>query len=275
MTLVDTHTHLYVDQFVDDREAVVRRARSVGVERMYLPNIDAGSIEALLALEKSDPQACIAMMGLHPCSVGPDYQEQLRMVRNWLEERPFAAIGEIGMDLYWDKTHADEQRKAFLTQVEWALEFSLPIVIHSRETIDQLIELVRGVGDVNLRGIFHCFTGTVEQARQIIDLGFYLGIGGVLTFKNSGLDQTVAKLPLDRLVLETDSPYLAPVPHRGKRNESSYVLNVAEKLAEVHGISLREVAERTTQNANAVLGQSNPAYETGQNQATMGKPVSS
>lgn len=274
MTLIDTHTHLYVEQFAEDREEVVRRAKNVGVERMYLPNIDVGSIEGLLALEASDPQSCIAMMGLHPCSVKDDYQEQLGQIRSWLEKRPFAAVGEIGMDLYWDQTYEKEQEKAFLTQVEWALEFDRPIVIHSRETIDQLIKLVREVGDSHLRGIFHCFTGTVEQAEQIMELGFYLGIGGVLTFKNSGLDKTVAQLPLERLVLETDAPYLAPVPHRGKRNESAYVLNVAEKLADVQGISLKAVAEQTTANANTLFGLSNPAYETGQNQAAMGGPVS-
>lgn len=274
MTLVDTHTHLYVDQFVDDSDAVVRRAKHIGIRRMYLPNIDVHSIESMLALEEGNPQSCIAMMGLHPCSVGSDYQEQLRVIRQWLDRRPFAAIGEIGMDLYWDKTHEAEQKKAFLTQVEWALEFDYPIVIHSRETIDQLISLVREVDDANLRGIFHCFTGSVEQAEQIIDLGFYLGIGGVVTFKNSGLDQTVARLPLDRMVLETDSPYLAPVPHRGKRNESSYLLNVAEKIAEVQNINLKEVADQTTRNANILFGQTNPAYESGPNQGAAGKSLS-
>jgi len=274
MTLIDTHTHLYVDQFADDRDSVVKRAKNVGITRMYLPNIDVGSIDAMLALEESDPQACIAMMGLHPCSVADDYEAQLAVIRQWLDRRPFAAIGEIGMDLYWDKTHEEEQKKAFLTQVEWALEFDYPIVIHSRETTDQLISLIQEVGDANLRGIFHCFTGSVAQAEQIMDLGFYMGLGGVLTFKNSGLDKTVAGLPLERMVLETDSPYLAPVPHRGKRNESSYILNVAEKLAEVYGISLGEVAEQTTKNANSLFGLSNPAYETGQNRLAADRSVS-
>lgn len=253
MRLVDTHTHLYVAQFDEDRRAVVERALSLGIDRLYLPNIDQHSIAALLALEEAYPQHCRAMMGLHPCSVGADYLDQLRIIKAWLDKRRFAAVGEIGMDLYWDKTYRKEQEDAFLQQVEWALAFDLPIVIHSRETIDLLIDLVRSVHQPNLRGIFHCFTGTKAQGEAIIDLGFYLGIGGVLTFKNAGVDQVVGQLPLDRMVLETDSPYLAPAPHRGKRNESSYLLVIAEKLAQVHGVPLAEVAEMTTRNAKAVF----------------------
>jgi len=252
--LVDTHAHLYAGRFDQDREAMLQRAFDAGVEAIYLPNIDGDSIEAMLQLEAAYPRRCFAMMGLHPCSVDAGYEAALAKTKEWLDRRDFCAVGEIGIDLYWDKTFVDEQRAAFLTQVGWAVERELPVVIHSRESIDMIIELLQELSDDRLRGIFHCFTGDARQAQAAIDLGFYLGIGGVLTFKNSGLDQVLKTIDLAHLVLETDAPYLAPAPHRGKRNESAYVRLVAERLAAVQGRSMEAVARQTTRNAYAVFG---------------------
>lgn len=254
MQLIDTHAHLYAEEFDADRTEMLQRALDTGLTHMYLPNIDSSSIEGMLALEAQFPGQCLAMMGLHPCYVKENYREELAIVKSWLEKRSFPAIGEIGIDLYWDKTFVREQEEAFLTQVEWAKQYDLPIVIHSRESMDLIIELLKPVRHSRLRGIFHCFTGTVAQAEAAIELGFLLGIGGVLTFKKSGLDAVLSEIDLKHLVLETDAPYLAPTPFRGKRNESSYLLKVAEKLAEVKGVNLNEVAEVTTQNALQLLG---------------------
>lgn len=232
---------------------MMARAAAAGVERFLLPNIDKESIPALLALEAAYAGRCFAMMGLHPCSVGDDYEEALAAVRDHLDRRDFIAVGEIGIDLYWDKTNLDRQREAFLRQVAWALELDRPIVIHSRESTEVLIELLQQVKASNLRGVFHCFTGDRQQAETIIDMGFSLGIGGVLTFKNGALAPVVAELPLQALVLETDAPYLAPAPYRGRRNESAYVRLVAEKLADVKGIALEEVISTTTANAQKLF----------------------
>lgn len=251
--LIDTHAHLYAKAFNNDRDAMLARAKEQGVSRFLLPNIDQESIEGMLALEAAYPDECYAMMGLHPCSVKANYKEELAIVRQWWEKRDFIAMGEIGIDLYWDKTFLAEQKEAFLQQVEWALEFDRPIVIHARDSMDILIDLVRGVGDPALRGVFHCFTGNIAQAQAILDMGFYLGIGGVLTYKNSGLTETMTALPLDQVILETDSPYLAPVPKRGKRNESAYVRWVAEHLAAAKGMDLEEIARITTQNARTLF----------------------
>lgn len=234
---------------------MVQRALEAGVKKMYLPNIDSSSIDAMLALETAFPAHCFAMMGLHPSSVAANYKEELAIVREWLERRPFHAVGEMGIDLYWDKTFVKEQQDAFLIQCEWAKEFNIPIVIHSREAMDMTIDLVREMKDERLRGIFHCFTGTVAQAEKIMELEFYLGIGGVLTYPNAGLDKTLEPIELDYVVLETDSPYLPPVPHRGKRNESAYVKLVAEKLAQVKGVTLEEIARITTHNALQIFSQ--------------------
>ena len=223
MKLIDTHTHLYAKQFNSDRDAMIQRAVEQGVEQFFLPNIDRESIEGMLALEAAYPERCFAMMGLHPCSVKDNYEEELAIVRHWLDRRKFCAVGEIGIDLYWDKTFFEQQKQAFLTQIEWAMEFDIPIVIHSRESTDIIIDILTEVKEDRLRGIFHCFGGTEEQARRIIKLGFFLGIGGVLTYKNSGLGDALKDISLEHIVLETDSPYLAPVPYRGKRNESAYV----------------------------------------------------
>lgn len=254
MLFVDTHAHLYADQFKDDQEEMLQRSFDQKVERICLPNIDSTSIEGMLDLESRFPNHCFPMMGLHPCSVKHNYKEELAIVESWLDKRPFCAVGEIGIDLYWDKTFFEEQKEAFLIQLDWAKNLRIPIVIHARESLDILIDLVKKEKDDRLTGIFHCFGGSIEQANAIIDLDFYMGIGGVLTFKKSGLDKTLAEVPLDRLVLETDAPYLAPTPFRGKRNESAYIRQIAEKLSHVKDVDLKDIAQSTTQNAAKVFG---------------------
>lgn len=253
MQLIDTHTHLYVKGFRSDIGQVMERAEKEGVSKFYLPAIDSEDIPSMLELEAKYPGKCIAMMGLHPCSVKDNYREELAIVAGWLGKRSFAAVGEIGLDYYWDKTHIAEQKQAFHDQIEWALQYRLPIVIHSRESMADCIDIVQEHQKGALGGIFHCFTGDLASARKIIDTGFYLGIGGVLTYKNSGLAAVLKEIPLEHLVLETDSPYLTPVPFRGKRNESSYIKYVAEKLAEVKGVSIEEVAAVTTANAQKIF----------------------
>jgi len=254
MLFVDTHAHLYAKQFEEDQAEMLQRSFDQKIERICLPNIDSTSIKAMLDLESAYPQQCFAMMGLHPCSVKENYKEELATVKEWLDRRSFCAVGEIGIDLYWDKSFFAQQKEAFIQQIQWAKDLNLPIVIHAREATDIIIDIIRQEKAANLRGIFHCFGGSVEQAKTIIDLGFYLGIGGVLTFKKSGLDQVLVDVPLERLVLETDAPYLAPSPFRGKRNESAYIRRVADRLAEVKNIDLAEVAEVTTRNAAEIFG---------------------
>lgn len=251
--LIDTHTHLYVPQFDKDRTEAVERAIAAGVEQFFLPNIDSTSIDSMLQLEKQYPQRCFAMMGLHPCSVKENFEAELAIVKEWLDKRAFVAVGEIGLDLYWDKTFLAQQKAAFRTQINWAKALDIPIVIHSRESTKEVIEILRLEQDERLRGIFHCFGGSVAEANAITELGFYLGIGGVATFKKSGLDKTLAQVDLQHLVLETDSPYLAPTPYRGKRNESSYVRLVAEKVAAIKQVPFAEVAQITTKNAQAIF----------------------
>lgn len=253
--LTDTHTHLYLPAFDQNRQEVIERALQQGVERMFLPNIDSGSIVPLYELCRQYPENCFPMLGLHPCSVDENFREELRIVEESLEKYPCYAIGEIGMDLYWDKSRIKEQEEAFRIQVRWAVERNLPIVIHSRESFDEIYALLLEEKDPKLRGIFHCFTGDYDQARKAVDAGFYLGIGGVVTFKNSGLAETLsAGISPDHIVLETDSPYLAPAPNRGTRNESSYLVHVAAKLAEIYGISENEIARRTTANSRLIFG---------------------
>ncbi len=255
MVLTDTHTHLYLKQFDDDRAAMLQRAFDLGIHRIFLPNIDGSSINAMLQLCEAYPRQCFPMMGLHPCSVSENYEEELALVEHWLNKHPFLAVGEIGIDLYWDKTYLNEQVDAFSRQIEWAKKMKLPIVIHARESFDEIFEVVDALNDESLTGIFHCFTGTVEQAQKIIDYeGFKLGIGGVVTFKNAGLDQVVQQIDLKHLVLETDSPYLAPTPYRGKRNETAYLIEIAEKIATLHQVSVEEVAEITTANSQQIFG---------------------
>ncbi|HMH22383.1 MAG TPA: TatD family hydrolase [Puia sp.] len=254
MHLIDTHCHLYLKEFAGDIEEVMQRAEKEGVEKFYLPAIDSSVQDDLLALEKQFPGKCIAMTGLHPCSVKDDHEKELSMIEQGLSRRTFAAIGEIGLDFHWDRTFEKQQYEAFHRQIELALHYNIPIVIHSRESMTQSIGVVRAHQNGRLNGIFHCFTGNYESAREIIDAGFYLGIGGVLTYKNSGLAETLRQVDLEYMVLETDAPYLTPVPFRGKRNESSYLKWIVARLAEVKGVAAEEVARITTANAQKIFG---------------------
>lgn len=253
MTLIDTHAHLYSKKFDADRDEMMKRAMDSGVDQFFLPNIDHTSIEGMLKMEEDYPGQCFAMMGIHPCSIKENYKEELAVVEKWLSKRPFCAIGEIGIDLYWDKAHFRQQQDAFRQQIQWAKALDIPIVIHSRDATSEVLEILEEQKDSRLRGIFHCFTGTLEEAQRIIGLGFFLGIGGVVTFKNGGLDKVVSEISLDHLVLETDAPYLAPAPKRGKRNESAYVRLVAEKIAAVQQLPFPEVARATTANAKSIF----------------------
>jgi len=250
---IDTHTHLYSEEFNEDRTAIINKAISNSVTKLYLPNINSNSIDGMLQLEKEFPDNCFAMMGLHPCSVKENYLEELIIVKKWLDKRKFIAIGEIGIDLYWDKTFITEQEIAFKKQIDWALEYNYSIVIHCRNAFDEIFTILQSYSKLP-KGIFHCFSGDVEQAQKILALkNFKLGIGGVVTFKNSGLDKVVETISIEDIVLETDSPYLAPMPYRGKRNESSYIPLIAKKVAELKNISIEEVENVTTNNANFIF----------------------
>tara|TARA_B100000497_G_scaffold127128_1_gene167915 strand:+ start:678 stop:1445 length:768 start_codon:yes stop_codon:yes gene_type:complete len=253
MKLIDTHTHLFSSQFDEDRNAVVQKAIDNGVSKMLLPNISSETIEAMHQLCQDFPEHCYPMMGLHPCDVKDDYLKELEIVKALLDKGKYVAVGEIGIDLYWDKSTLDIQKKAFRQQLIWAKEYDLPVAIHIRESFDEVFEVIEEVNDEKLRGVFHCFTGTKEQGQRAIDMGFMLGIGGVVTFKNSGLDQTLSGLPLAQLILETDSPYLAPTPHRGQRNESAFIALMAQKLADIYEMDIEEVARITTQNAKTLF----------------------
>lgn len=245
---IDTHAHIYSDEFKGDRDEAIRRSEDNGVARIYMPNVDHTTIDLMLDVESRFP-GCRALMGLHPCSVKKDFQRELYRVEEWLGRRPFAAIGEIGTDLYWDKTFWEQQKEAFIIQVSWAKKYKIPVVIHCRESMAETIALVEGLQDGTLTGIFHCFTGTVEDAKRIVALGFLLGIGGVATFKKGGLDTVLPEIEPDKIVLETDSPYLAPVPHRGKRNEPAYIPLVGQKVADIRKVSPEEVRKQTSENA--------------------------
>lgn len=250
---IDTHTHLYAEEFDADRNILIQKAISNGVKKFYLPNIDSASIAGMLDLEEQFPENVFVMMGLHPCHVNSNVQAELDTVEEWLQKRKFVAIGEIGIDLYWDKTFFKEQQLAFKTQIKWALEYNYPIIIHCREAFDEIYEMLCSFETLP-KAIFHCFSGNLEQANKIISLGnFKLGVGGVLTFKNSGLDKVIEQIDIEHLVLETDAPYLAPVPFRGKRNEPVYILEVAKKLAEIKNISISEVAEITSKNSQFIF----------------------
>jgi TatD DNase family protein len=254
MRLIDTHCHLYLKEFAGDIGETIQRAEKEGVEKFYLPAIDSSVLDDLLALEQQFPGKCLAMIGLHPCSVKADYASELRLVEDWLGRRSFAAVGEIGLDFHWDRSFEKEQYDAFRRQIEWAKHYDLPIVVHSRESMAQSIGVVEKQQDGRLRGIFHCWSGDLATANAIIGAGFYLGIGGVLTYKKAGLAETLANIDLEHLVLETDAPYLTPVPFRGKRNESSYLKYIAARLAEVKGVPVEEVARITTANAQKIFG---------------------
>lgn len=253
--MIDTHTHLYSEQFDEDRDLVIQRAIEKGVTKFFLPAINSQTHEKMLALEAQYPQQMYAMMGLHPCDVKPDtWENELKIVEKYLNERSFCAIGEIGIDLYWEQSTLEIQIKAFEQQIDWAIERDLPIVIHSRDSFDEIFEVLERKTQPKLRGILHCFSGNLEQAKRAIHLGFSLGIGGVVTFKNGKIDQFLQEIPLEHIVLETDSPYLAPVPHRGKRNESSYIELVAGKLVDIYQKNFTEIDRITTENALKIFG---------------------
>ena len=252
--ITDTHTHLYASQFDKDQTAMMQRAKDAGVSRFFVPAIDSSYTESMMKLEKAFPTEVFLMMGLHPTSVKENYIEELAHVKEWIDKKKFFALGEIGIDLYWDKSFLTQQQEAFRTQIKWAKEKSLPIVIHCRDAFDEIFEILELEKGESLRGIFHCFTGTKEQALKAISYNMKLGIGGVATFKNGMIDKFLNEINIAHIVLETDAPYLAPTPYRGKRNESAYITNVVDKLVDIYGLSFKEVAEITTQNSKDIFG---------------------
>ncbi|WP_404973363.1 TatD family hydrolase [Vibrio campbellii] len=251
--MIDTHAHIYASEFDNDRDEVVKRALEQGIDKILLPNIDLESIEPMLKTEAAYPEICRSMMGLHPCYVDGNVEQTLAIIRDWFEKHNFIAVGEIGIDLYWDKTFRAEQEMAFVTQLTWAKEMDLPVVIHTRDSIEETLTLLRQEQDGRLRGVFHCFGGSLEEAQAINELGFHLGLGGVSTFKNGGMDKVIPHLDMNWIILETDCPYLAPVPHRGKRNEPAYTSLVAARMAELRGESLEAIDALTTKNAEELF----------------------
>jgi TatD DNase family protein len=253
MTLIDTHSHIYLGEFNEDRQDAMERADKAGIVKILMPAIDSGTHENMLNTERRFAKNCLSMMGLHPCSVKENSSSELAIVEDHLAKRKFIAVGETGLDFYWDVAFRDQQYDAFQLQIGLALQHDIPVVIHSRNSIDECIDTIRKHQQGKLRGVFHCFSGSFEQAQQIIDLGFYLGIGGVITFKNAGLDKVIKDIDLKQVILETDAPYLAPVPFRGKRNEPAYINYVAKKLADIKEMSVEEVAAITTTNAKKLF----------------------
>jgi len=251
--MIETHAHIYSEKFNEDRELAIERAKDVGIERIYMPNIDHTSIDTMMECEEKHPDYCFSMMGVHPCSINKDFQKELYVVEDWLSKRKFRAIGEIGMDLYWDKTHQAEQTEALEIQIGWAKKYKLPIIIHSRDSTNEVLEVLRKHNDDDLFGIFHCFGGSLEEAKSISELGFKIGIGGVVTFKNSSLSDVVKDIPIEDLVLETDCPYLPPVPYRGKRNEPSYLKLIAERVALEKEVSVKELIRQTIENSLSIF----------------------
>ena len=252
--ITDTHTHLYSSQFKEDQSAMIQRAKDAGVSRFFIPAIDSSYTESMMKLEKNFPKDVFLMMGLHPTSVKENYLEELAHVKEWIDKKKFFALGEIGIDLYWDKSFLAQQQEAFRTQIKWAKEKNLPIVIHCRDAFDEIFEILEQEKGGSLRGIFHCFTGTKEQAEKAINYNMKLGIGGVATFKNGKIDRFLNEINLKHIVLETDAPYLAPTPFRGKRNESAYITNVIDKLVEIYKVPFEEIVATTTQNSKAIFG---------------------
>jgi len=251
---VDTHSHIYSEEFSTDRTEAISRAQHAGVDCIVLPNIDSASIKPMLDLADSIPGYFYPLIGLHPTSVKEDFRKELEIIKYWLDKRKFYGIGEIGIDLYWDKTFLAEQLEAFRIQIDWAKQLGIPIAVHVRDSFNEVIEVLREKKDDSLKGVFHSFTGTIEQANQVIDLGFKIGLGGIVTFKKSGLDGVVPEIGLQNILLETDSPWLAPVPHRGRRNECSYLPSIASKVADLHNIKIDKVAQVTSQNARELFG---------------------
>ena len=250
MYFIDTHTHIFLEEFDSDVHEVVQRAKKAGVNRFYLPNIDVESIERLHTLSARYPNLCYPMMGLHPTSVGTDFRKDLKIIESWLEKREYVAIGEIGLDLYWDKTFLNEQIEAFETQLQWSVERNLPVAIHSREAFPIVFESIHKIGAEKLRGVFHSFSGSREELEEIVHLqNFMIGINGIVTYKNAKFRDYLPLFPIERILLETDAPYLAPVPYRGKRNEPAYLVSIAEKIAEIYNLPLEVIAEKTAKNA--------------------------
>jgi len=252
--ITDTHTHLYSNQFNEDQKEMILRAKNAGVSRFFIPAIDSSYTESMLKLEEDYPLDVYLMMGLHPTSVNENYAEELAHVKEWIDKKDFYAIGEIGIDLYWDKSFLIEQQEAFRTQIKWAKEKKLPIAIHCREAFDEVFEILEAEKGDDLRGIFHCFTGTKKQAAQAISYNMKLGIGGVVTFKNGKIDTFLNEIDIQHIVLETDAPYLAPTPNRGKRNESAFITHVIDKLVDIYKLSFKEISEITTQNSKDIFG---------------------
>jgi len=257
MRFIDTHAHLYSSPIKENIEGIMKNAMDNGIDTIIMPAIDSTTLEAMLEVEKTYPENCMAMMGLHPCSVKENVKEELAIIEAQLQKRKFIAIGEIGLDYYWDKTFTTEQMHAFEIQMQWALDYKLPIAIHTRNAMGETIEAVKPFAKKGLRGIFHCFSGSKESAEQIISMDFHLGLGGVLTYKNAGVAEAIRDIPMEWLVLETDAPYLSPVPYRGKTNEPSYMIQVAMKLAEIKNLPLHEIASITTNNAEKLFGLGN------------------
>jgi TatD DNase family protein len=253
MDWVDSHAHIYLNEFDKDREEAIAKSKKVGIIRVLMPAVDSSTHESMLKLQEQYPTVCNSMMGLHPCSVKSNYEQELRIAEKYLLQRKFIAIGEIGLDFYWDISFKDQQYVAFHRQIEWALQYGIPVSIHSRNATDECIKVVEEHQNGSLKGVFHCFSGTLEQAQKVIDAGFYLGIGGVLTFKNAGLDKVIKEVDLAHIVLETDAPYLAPVPYRGKRNECSYIPLIAQKLADLKETGIEKIAAITTANAEKLF----------------------
>ena len=251
--LIDTHTHIYVDAFDDDRDEAIKRAMSAGVSQLILPAIDSKTTAIMHEVKRNYSDYVHLMMGLHPTHVGLNADEELTHVKEQLDAHSFVAVGEIGMDLYWDKTYQSQQQEAFYRQINWALAADLPIVIHCRDAFAPVFEVLEGFKDARLRGVFHCFTGTKADAQRALELNFYLGIGGVVTFKNGKIDRFLSDFPIEKMLLETDSPYLAPTPYRGKRNESAYLPIVADKMAKLFEISVAEIARITSKNAKQLF----------------------
>jgi len=252
--MIDTHSHIYLDNFNADRQEIIERARAVGIKNIMMPNINSETIDQMLAVETAYPNYCHPMMGLHPTSVKENFQEELSTIKEWLDRRNFSAVGEIGMDLYWDKSFLEEQKKVFATQLEWAMELDLPVVIHVRDAFQETFEVIESVYRPTLRGVFHSFSGTKKDAEHILKMpNFYLGINGMITFKNTHLKEVLQPLGFDRIVIETDAPYLAPVPYRGKRNEPAYVQHVCKTLADLFAVSLQKMDDVTTLNAKKIF----------------------
>lgn len=253
MSFTDTHAHIYSDKYNGDRDKVIRKTLENGVQKIYMPNIDVDSIDMMLEAELKNPGVCIPMMGLHPCDVNSEFEKQLYIMEGWIGKREFAGIGETGLDLYWDKTFFEQQKEALRIQIQWAKKKKWPIILHCRESMDETIDIIKAEKSEDLKGIFHCFSGSVAQAKEIIELGFLLGIGGVSTYKNGGLDLVLPEIGLEHLVLETDGPYLAPVPHRGKRNSSEYIPLIAQRVGVLTSRTLEQVSTVTEENSRKIF----------------------